>query len=187
MDLNKTYFRKRRKGLTLVEMLVAMTILSVVIAITLSVLFTVQKTYKSIEKKYDCNAEAGRIAQDMEHALRLARQLIAATYNQVVFLDINAETIEYYQKNDTLFKNNQSVTNLAVDSLLFIYAKFKDDEKISDFHVIDLDNNGMLDAYELDGVAGINVHLWLSSFSKQNSSRIRVEKQFFVQLRNLSY
>lgn len=171
----------------MVELLVAMAILSVVIMITLAVLFTVQETNKSIEKKYDCNAEADRIVQDMENTLRLARQLIMVTHNQIVFLDVNAETTEFYQKHDTLFRNKQAMTNLAVDSLVFTCVRFKDDEKISDFYNIDLDNNGILDTYELDSISGINVHLWLSSFLKMSSSKIKVEKQFFVQLRNLRY
>jgi prepilin-type N-terminal cleavage/methylation domain-containing protein len=187
MGLNKIHCKSKNKGLTLVELLVAMTILSVVIMITLSVLFTVQKTNKSIEKKYDCNAEADRLVQDMENTLRLARQLIMATQNRILFLDVHADTTEYSQKHDTLFKNEQIMTDLVVDSIVFIYLKYINGEKINNFYEMDLDNNGILDTYELDGVSGIDVHLWLSSVLKPKSSRIRMEKQFSVQLRNLNF
>lgn len=175
----------RLRGLTLVELLVAMTILSVIIMITFSVLFTVQKTSKSIEKKYDCYAEANRIANDMENSLRLARQLIAVTQSHVVFLNVHAETTEYFQKDDTLFRNKQIMTDLVVDSILFNCVKNINDITVSDFYEMDLDNNGVLDIYELGGVSGVNVHLWMLAILKPKSLRMRVERQFFIQLRNL--
>lgn len=103
------------------------------------------------------------------------------------FLDVNTDTIEYYQKGDTLFWNGQPATDLAVDSLIFTYVKFEDNEKITDFHVLDMDNDGVLDVYELNAVSGIMVNLWLSSVSGQSSIKVKVEKQFFARLRNLSY
>ena len=187
MGSDKIYCKGKNKGLTLIELLVALTILSVIIMITLSALFTVQKTKRSIEKKYDCNAEADRIVQDMENTLRLARQLIVATQNRVLFLDVHADTTEYSQKHDTLYKNGQIMTDLAVDSIVFVYLKCINGEKIDDFYEIDLDNDGIFATYELDGVSGIDVHLWLSSVLKPESSRIKVEKQFSVQLRNLNF
>ena len=127
--------------MTLIELLVAMTILSVIIIITFSVLITVQKTNQSIEKKYDCNAEADRIVKDMENSLRTAKQLIAVTHNHVVFLDAHAETIEYYQKDDTFFKNKQIMTDLVVDSILFNCVKNINNVAISDFYQMDMDNS----------------------------------------------
>ena len=174
-------------GLTLVELLVAMTIFSMVIAITLSIFLNVQKTHKAIEKKYACNSEADRIVSEMEYSLRLARKLIAASYDRVKFLDVNTDTIEYYQKGDTLFWNGEPATDLAVDSLIFTYVKFEDNEKITDFHLLDMDNDGVLDVYELNAVSGIMGYLRFSSSPVQISARVRVEKRFFAKLRNLSY
>lgn len=185
--MRKRTLLETSRGLTLVELLVAMTIFSMVIAITLSIFLNVQKTHKVIEKKYDCNSEADRIVSKMEYSLRLARQLIAAGYDRVKFLDVNTDTIEYYQKGDTLFWNGQPATDLAVDSLIFTYVKFEDNEKITDFHVLDIDNDGVLDVYELNAVSGVMVNLWLSSVSGQSSIKVKMEKQFFTRLRNLSY
>ena len=182
MDLNKTYLTSQSRGLTLVELLVAITILSVIIMITLSILLNMQKTNRLVEKKYACNAEADRLVRDMENTLRQVRQLITATYNKVEFLDVYAETVEYYQKYDTLFKNRKIATDLAVDSVLFTCVKYENGVKISGFAELDLDNNAVLDTHELSNISGIYVHLRLSSDTKT-----KVEKDFFVQFRNMNY
>ena len=176
---------RKTKGVTLVELLVALVILSIIITIALSVLFNAQRTQRMIDNKYDCRAEADRVAKEIENSLRLAQKLISGTDKRVKFLDINNDTNEFYLRNDTLFNNQKTITNLSVDSLFFTYTKIKEDEKITDLYWFDENRDGILDTLELSGVSGINVFVDFLCPQAQASKRIKIKKQLAVLLRNL--
>lgn len=183
--MNSQFSSKKQRGLTLVELLIGMTILSVVTGLALSVLLNVQKTQRKFDEKYACSDEADRIARDVENSLRLAQKLIAGTDNKIKFLDINNDTTEYYLKADTLFKNKISITSLSVDSLYFSYIKIEGNKKMSDFYLLDINRDDILDALELNDVSGIRVYMKFSYSRVQGSKSISIGKQFFTLLRNL--
>jgi len=179
------YKSLNQKGLTLVELMVTMVILSIVIGLTLSVLFNVQKTQRKLDEKYACNEEANRIAREIENSLRLAQKLIEGKNNKLKFLDINNDTTEYYLKGDTLFKNEKPATNLSVDSLYFIYVKIEENEKITDFYVLDTSGDAILDDMELTAVSGIRIYMRFSCPQSRASKKIKIKKRLFILLRNL--
>ena len=176
---------RKRKGVTLVELLVALVILSIIVTIALSVLFKAQRTQRMIDNKYDCRAEADRVAKEIENSLRLAQKLISGTEKRVKFLDINNDTNEFYLRSDTLFNNQKTITNLSVDSLFFTYTKIKEDEKITDLYWFDENRDGILDTLELNGVSGINVYMNFLCSQLQASKGRKIKKQLVILLRNL--
>ncbi len=176
---------RTKKGMTLVELLVAMTLFSVVIGLTVSVLFNVQKTQRTFGEKYVFIDEADRIAGDIEHSLRLAQKLIMGTYNKVTFLDIDNDTIEYCIKGDTLLKNGNPITDLSVDSLYFGYTKIDGNETIKDFSALDINGNDILDVTELIKVSGIEAYMVFISHRVRRSRKIKMERHFFTRLKNL--
>jgi len=176
-----------KKGLTLVELLVAVTILSIITTLTLAVFFNIQKSQRNIDNKYSNAAEVDRVAREIENSLRPAQKLISGTDKSLKFLDMNSDTIEYYLRNDTIFKNRIPLTELFVDSLYFIYAEIENNEKIADFYLFDIDNDGMLNEQELHNVSGLNIYADFLCPPAPGAKRQKIRKQIFISFRNLQY
>lgn len=177
------FFHQKRKGLTLVELLIAMTVLSVVIALTLSVLFNAQKTQKQLDKKYEVSTEINRVTKRIEKSLIQAEKLISGTKNAIKFLGSSGDTVEYYVKGDTLYKNDQPLTMLSIDSLRFGYVKIKNKKKVTDFFSLDDNSDGILDHNELRAISGIEVNVQFLITDKSEEHRIK--KHLFILLRNI--
>jgi prepilin-type N-terminal cleavage/methylation domain-containing protein len=168
-----TSFCGKRRGLTLVELLIAITIVSVVISISLSVLFSARGVQRRFEDKYACEAEADRVVKEMEISLRLARELITATCSTLTFLDVHSDTCMYYQQSDTLFRNSMPLARLAVDSLRFLYFKADSTGCICDPYDLDQDMDGVLRGVELNGVSGINLKIHFLHAARSHTLQLR--------------
>jgi prepilin-type N-terminal cleavage/methylation domain-containing protein len=186
-EMKQCNVSKNQLGLTLIELLVSLTIFSIIVTITLSVFFSAQRMQRKIDTKYDCNAEAERVIKQLERSLCFARTLVAGTESTITFIDINYDTIEYHVSEDTLLCNQNRVTTLLVDSLLFVYIKIIEKEKIADFYLFDKDRNGVLENNELSGVSGITVYVDFFYPESASSKRLKIKKQLTISFRNLGF
>ncbi len=176
---------RAHRGITLIELLIAMTIFSVVIGLAMSILFNAQKAQQRIDEKYAYREEADRVTSEIEKSLRLATKLITAAEDQIEFLDANDDTIEYYLGGDTIFRNARAATSLSVGALYFTYVEVKGKEEISDFYLLDKNGDGFLDGDELFDISAVNVYLDFVVCSLSGSKRVSLKKNLFVLFRNL--
>jgi prepilin-type N-terminal cleavage/methylation domain-containing protein len=172
--------QRKPQGLTLVELLVAITIVSVVITISLSVLFSARKVQLKFDEKYASENEADLVMKEIETSIRLAHGLVSGTCSTLVILDVNLDTCVYYKRADTLFKNHRHITDLPIDSLCFTYIKPEVPENICDFYAFDEDKDGILSGNELRAICGVNVGIYFWNSQRTNT----VRRQFSVRLRN---
>lgn len=170
------------KGLTLVELLVAMTVFLAVIAISLSVLYNTQRVQRQLDKKYKLKGEINRVMKKVEKSVMQTEKLISGGNHSIAFTGPAGDTIKYYIRNDTLFENNKPLTTLAVDLLNFTYIKPIDNRKISDFFSLDSNMNGVLDYNETRAISGIEIDLQFVYMEK--SVEHRVKKHLVILLRN---
>ena len=173
------------KGLSLVEMLVVLAILSIIVTLSLSVVYNAQRTQRRIDDKYDCAMEVNRITKEVETSLRLAQRLVLGTDRSIKFLNINNDTNEYYLTNDTLFNNEKSVTNLQIDSLFFVYIKIKENEEVADFYFFDENRDGYLDTLELNDVSALHIYIDFLCPQASGTKPLVMQKQLFISFRNL--
>jgi prepilin-type N-terminal cleavage/methylation domain-containing protein len=186
-EMKQCALSKNQSGLTLIELLVSLTIFSIIVMITLSVFFSAQRMQRKIDNKYDCNSEADRAVKQIERSLCFARKLVAGTESTITFIDINYDTVEYHVAEDTLFNNQDSVTTLLVDSLFFVYIKIIEKEKIADFYLFDEDRNGVLEDNELSGISGITVYVDFLYPESSGSKRLKIKKQLTISFRNFAF
>ncbi|MEO0124400.1 MAG: type II secretion system protein [candidate division WOR-3 bacterium] len=172
-----------KPGLTLIELLVAMTIFSIILTLTLLVFLNLRKAQTQLDKKYEISNEVERLCKEIENALKFCQKLISCGQTYITFIDINGDTIEYHQNNDTLYKNNKIFTNLTIDSLSFIFVRLKEKEEIKDFYLIDENRDGILTGGELKNISGIAIYLLVSY--PEGFKRIKIRKNFFIAFRNL--
>ena len=64
-------------------------------------------------------------------------------------------------------------------------AKIQENEKITDFYLLDTSADGILDDMELNAVSGTKIYMKFSCLQSRGSKRIRIEKELFILLRNL--
>jgi prepilin-type N-terminal cleavage/methylation domain-containing protein len=176
---------KHKRGITLVELLITITIFSIITALTVSIFLNVQKTERRFDEKYDFNAEVDKVVQELEYSLRFARTLITGTDTTVKFLDINNDTVVYRLRGDTLLRNQMRMIPLSVDSIMFVYTKTEETKKIVDFYLFDENRNGILEVDELNGILGINVYIDFLYPEQSVVKKMRLKKQIVVSFRNI--
>lgn len=181
--MNKVFGSNAHRGLTLVELLVAMTVFLAVIAISLSVLYSAQKAQRQLDKNFEVRQEIDRAMKKIERSLRHAEKLISGAKNSITFTNPTGDTIVYYVKNDTLFNNTKPLTMIPVDLLDFTYIKPIDNKKISDFFSLDSNMNGVLDNNETRAISGIELDIQFVPADRLTAPRIK--KHIVVLLRNL--
>jgi prepilin-type N-terminal cleavage/methylation domain-containing protein len=186
-EMKQCNLSKSQSGLTLIELLVSLTIFSIIVTITLSVFFSAQRMQRKIDNKYDCNAEADRVVKQIEQSLCFARTLVAGTESTITFIDINYDTIEYHVSEDTLLRNQKNISTLSVDSLLFVYIKVIGKEKVADFYLFDKDRNGVLEDDEFSGISGITVYVDFLYPESSGSKRLKIKKQLTISFRNFAF
>ncbi len=178
----RLYDHRTKNGLTLVELLVAMTIFSIVVTLTLTIFFNIQNTQRQFDKKYEIESEVNRILKEIETSLKSAQQLVSGTSRRIKFLNASNDTIEYYLENDILIKRGEPLTNLVVDSLCLTYIQVKEKEKITEFDLLDKNHDGILSGSEFIAISGVSASFQFSYFEK--SKRMIIKKIFFIALRN---
>ncbi len=173
-------YQNNDSGFTLVELLVGLTIFSIIVTITLSVLFRIQRLQREMDKKYDFHNEIESICKGLENSLKNCQRLILVNKKMVKFLDIYDDTITYILSNDTLYKDNHPFQKLLFDSFYFAFVKFNGE--IVDLNLLDEDNNGVLSDNELTHISGIVIVM--NPYYFEGLKKVKIKKNLFVSFRN---
>lgn len=176
---------QHRKAFTLVELLVAITIVAIIISISMFVLLSARKMQQRLEAKHSCQDKAEYAVRQIETTLRLAQALVAGTCSTITFLDVQSDTCRYYLSNDTLFANAKPLTNLAVSSLRLMYFEAGTSEGYIDFRSLDNNQDGTLFGDEIKNIRGIN--LGINFVAARIPDTINVYKEFSVSVRNIHH
>jgi|GEM_PF-2987273 len=175
-------YQKNHSGFTLVELLVALTIFSIIIAITLSVLFRIQRLQRELDKKYEFHKEIASLCKEMESSFKNCQRLILVSSRMINFLDIYGDTINYFLRGDTLYKNNKPFSEILFDSLYFTFVKVNGNEGMFDFNSLDEDYNSVLSESEFTNISGVMIVMNLYYF--EGLKKVKVKKNLFVSFRN---
>lgn len=174
---------KHRSGLTLIELLTAMTIFSVVVTVTIAVFLNFQKMHRRMETKRQVETEANRVMYSLEQSLRLAYCILSSNHEVISFLNADNDTVCWGLSGDSLILNTKRITCLLVDTLSYVFYVDPNTRDGVDLSALDSDRTGYLDATECKCITGIGVYI---RFRNQvvNKKSLIVEKYCVIQLRN---
>lgn len=175
-------YPKNPLGFTLVELLVALTLFSIIITITLSVFFRIQRLQKEMDKKYEFRNEIESICKEMENSLKNCKRLILVNTKMVKFLDISDDTIIYSLRGDTLYKDNNPFPRILFDSFSFSFVRLNGNGEIADLNSLDEDHNGVVSDTELTHISGIMIVMNPCYF--EGLKKVKIEKNLFISFRN---
>jgi prepilin-type N-terminal cleavage/methylation domain-containing protein len=175
-------YPKNRLGFTLVELLVALTVFSIIITITLSVLFRIQRLQRELDKKYEFHKEIASLCKEMESSFKNCQRLILVSSRMINFLDIYGDTINYFLRGDTLYKDNNPFPRILFDSFSFSFVRLNGNGEIADLNSLDEDHNGVVSDTELTHISGIMIVMNPCYF--EGFKKVKIEKNLFISFRN---
>lgn len=120
--MERTYYHgslRFPRGLTLVELLVAMTLSAVVITIAFSIYLYVQVFYRREQIKDELEAEIERVEEPLKKDLRRAKTFLSLQDDSLAFIDESDETTSIYIRTDTLFRNSALLSEYCFNELTF--------------------------------------------------------------------
>jgi len=170
-----------KKGLTLIELLVSLTILSIIVTLTFSILLKVKKTQDDLNKKYRLTEATDRIQKELEDNIRFCSRIISGSAASIKLLDSNNDTIEYTVNDDTLYKNGCPISRVLLDSFLIFYH-VKDDYgqtiAYQDLGAVDYrpPNTG-------GDIIGVDIFVMVKN-PISTSDRVKIKRRFYVRLRS---
>ena len=95
MVFKSTSTKNRRRGLTLVELLVAVAISGIVLAALASLMFYTGRSYAAMANYVDLDAFSRNALDQMSREIRQTTKLTAATATSLTFEDHDGSTLEY--------------------------------------------------------------------------------------------
>jgi prepilin-type N-terminal cleavage/methylation domain-containing protein len=182
--LRKEY-GQNRAGLTLVELMVALTIFAVVAALTFTIFSRAQRTQRRLDQTYALRKEIDNIASRIENALRSARKIVHGTERDIFFIDVKFDTFSIFVREGTLFLNQIPITGISVKSLHFDYIGIRQGQEIRDFSALDTWRDGVLDSLETTSITGVGCYCEFFGSSSGDLTGTTITKEFFVRLRNM--
>ncbi|OPX18199.1 hypothetical protein BXT86_02455 [candidate division WOR-3 bacterium 4484_100] len=169
-----------KSGLTLVELLISITIFSIIVTITLFVFFNTQQVEKKLQKSWELNREIDLFIKKISRSIKETKKILRAEANSLEIININNDTIRYCQKNHRFYKNGNPISPLLIDSLSFRYITISEMGRDHDYLNLEKNGDGFLEDKGLHSIFGIGIELqFLTSENK------RVDRRVFIRLKNL--
>ena len=186
MSLQKWRGGNRSRGLTVVELLIAMAVFSLVMGLVFYVCVQALRLNAEIQERADLNDTAENVLTRMTSEMITMRSLLQAEEARVSFLTPGENRITYEGADGRLTRNGKTMLPPAITLAELRFEYYGNDfsldangDSVITFEEMDLDANGSLEAEELLKVSLIQVGLSLA-----RANKFRATLQSSVKLRN---
>lgn len=160
----------KHRGMTLIEILLALAIFGIIITAIYSVFGTSIKSYFSIEDDIALQKSAQEMLNKITDDISTTKTIVDATVSTFTFINTKSESVRYEIEGDKILKNSAQINpgTIQVTSLEFNYFgndKFldKDEDGIIDADELDVNQDGELTDTELTKISMVRIKLGLKN------------------------
>jgi prepilin-type N-terminal cleavage/methylation domain-containing protein len=132
---------KNNRGLTLIEIMIALSVLGISFAITYGFFIRGLKVYHRHQKEMLLQSQLEKIMDSLRADIFFSPQLIFVSQDRLILLDKNFERITYKREGRVLKRNQKNLSSYLQELHFNFYGSDKR---------LDLNNDGVISVYEID-------------------------------------
>jgi len=164
----------KHRGMTLVEILLALAIFGIIITAVYSVFGTSMRSYFNIEDDIALQKSAQEMLNKITDDISTTKTIVEATVSTFTFVNAKGESVRYEISGDKILRNGGQLNpeKIGVINLEFNYfgnAAFLDENKdgVVDMNELDRNQDGELTDTELTDISLVRIKMKLKKKNQQ--------------------